>query len=288
MSPTLIIVNPAARSEKTKALRRKIEQLSDKTRICVTTAPGQARAMAESAVRQGCKRIVAAGGDGTINEIVNGIAGSDATLGLLPTGTMNVFATELGLPANKLRECWDIIEAGHTRVVDLPRANQQHFVQLAGIGFDAQIVAATSFDFKKTFGPLSYLLSATQIAARKPPRLVVESDACSCEGSFVLVGNGRFYGGPFLIFKEAKIDDGKLDVLVFKNLGYLDIVRYLQAIIFGTHTKLSDVEYFQTRKVKVHSAGHVPVEVDGEVIGELPVTFRMSSRKLKVFAPPAD
>src|SRR5207302_9508312 len=101
----------------------------------------------------------------------------------------------------------------------------------------------------------------------------------------VLVGNGRYYGGPFVIFKEARIDDGKFDVLVFKNLGYLDIVRYLQAIIFGTHTKLSDVEYFQTRKVSIRSDEHVPVEVDREVIGELPVTFRVAPRKLKVFAP---
>jgi len=287
VKPIIVIINPAARSEKAKSLCRKIEQLSDAAFIHITTAPGEAREIAENAARSGCERIVAAGGDGTINEVVNGIAGTNAALGLLPIGTMNVFATELGLPANNLRKCWDVIEHGHTRLVDLPRANEQNFVQLAGIGFDAQIVAATSFDSKKTFGPLSYVISATQIAAQKPPRLLLETESRKTEGSFVLIGNGRFYGGPFTIFKEAKIDDGKLDVLVFKNLGYLDIVRYLQAIIFGTHTKLPDVEYFQTRKVSVRSDDEVPVEVDGEVIGELPVTFRIAPRKLKVLAPPA-
>ncbi len=285
MPPILIIFNPAAHSEKAHALLRKIEQLPGGAQIRLTTAPGEARAIAESAVRKGVTRIVAAGGDGTINEVVNGIAHSDVSLGLLPIGTMNVFAAELGLPLNSLRKCWDIIERGETRLVDLPRANRHQFVQLGGVGFDAQIVAATSFDSKKTFGPLSYLLSATQIASQKPPRLVIESPAHNCKGSFVLIGNGRYYGGPFVIFKEALIDDGMLDVLVFKNLGYLDIVRYLQAIIFGTHTRLKDVEYFQTKKVSIHSEDDVPVEVDGEVIGKLPVTFRIEPHGLKVFAP---
>lgn len=283
MSPTVIILNPAARGEKAKALHRKIAQLSHHADIRLTTAPGEARDMAEEAVREGCTRIVAAGGDGTINEVVNGIAGEDISLGLLPIGTMNVFAAELGLPTNNLRQCWEVIERGQTRLLDLPRANDQHFVQLAGIGFDAQIVAATSRDFKKNFGPLSYVISAVQIAARKPPRLHVKSTGHSCEGSFVLIGNGRYYGGPFTIFKHAQLDDGLLDVLVFKNLGYLDIVRYLQAIIFGTHTKLPDVEYFQTKKVSLRSEEAVPVEVDGEVIENLPVTFRLAPRALKVF-----
>lgn len=290
MSPILVIINPAARGEKAKALRRKIETFSPRADVRMTSAPGEARALAESAARQGCERIVAAGGDGTINEVVNGIAGTNAALGLLPIGTMNVFATELGLPSGNgnLRKCWDIIERGEARVIDLARANDAHFVQLAGVGFDAQIVVATSGDFKRTFGPLSYVINATQIAAQKPPRLFVKADdGIAREGSFVLVGNGRHYGGPFVIFKEARLDDGLLDVLIFKNLGYLDIVRYLQAIMFGTHTQLADVEYFQTKKVRVRSDEHVPVEVDGEVIGEVPATFRISSKKLRVLAPPA-
>lgn len=286
MTPILVIINPAARSEKAKALCRKIETLSPRASIRLTSGPGEARALAEAAAREGCTRIVAAGGDGTINEVVNGIAGTGAALGLLPIGTMNVFATELGLPAGNLRKCWDIIERGETRTIDLARANDQHFVQLAGVGFDAQVVAATSGDFKKTFGPLSYVISATQIAAKKPPRLsITADDGVAREGSFALIGNGRHYGGPFVIFKHAQIDDGLLDVLIFKNLGYLDIVRYLQAIMFGTHTRLADVEYFQTKKVRVRSDLHVPVEVDGEVIGEAPVTFRISSKRLRVLAP---
>ena len=287
MPRTIVILNPAARGTKARALWEKIRGFSEDALVRMTSEAGQAREFAEQAVEQGFDTVVAAGGDGTVNEVVNGIAGSDAALGLLPMGTMNVFAAELGIPANNLRKCWEIIDHGHTRMVDLPRANNRAFVQLAGVGFDAQIVQETDGEFRKNFGPLSYLVAATQIAARKPPMLTVEANGKQRKGSFVLVGNGRYYGGPFVIFNNAKVDDGKLDVLIFKNLGYLDIVRYLSGIAFGTHLDMHDVEYFQTRKAVVKSAGQVPVEVDGEVISTVPVTFHLSRHKLKVLAPPA-
>ena len=126
---------------------------------------------------------------------------------------MNVFAAELGLPLNDLSLCWDIIQNDHTRVVDLPTANDKYFVQLAGVGLDAQAVQETSATLKRNFGPLSYLISAAQIAGRKPPKLFIESeDSSVLEGSFVLVGNGRRYGGPFPFFKQAVLNDGLLDL----------------------------------------------------------------------------
>jgi diacylglycerol kinase (ATP) len=287
MNEIVVILNPAARGRKSRALWEKVRKLSSDAFVHTTREQGEAREFAKQAAERGCKIVVAAGGDGTVNEVVNGLAGSDVAMGLLPIGTMNVFAAELGLPTNNLRKCWDTIKAGHVRLVDLPMANRHAFVQLAGVGFDAQIVQETSRDFRKQFGPLSYLVAATQIVSRAAPELVVEAGGKHKRGSFVLIGNGRYYGGPFVIFKDAKIDDGKLDVLIFKNLGYLDIARYLSGIVFGTHADLHDVEYFQTRRVVVRSAGSVPVEVDGEVIGNVPVTFRMSTHKLKVIAPPA-
>ena len=246
-----------------------------------TGAPGDARLLARQAAEEGFRVVVAAGGDGTINEVVNGLVGTDAVLGILPVGTMNVFAAELGLPT-AIDQAWAVIRERHTRHVDLVRANEQYFVQLAGVGLDAQVVQATSRTLKKNFGPLSYLISAAQIAARRPPQLIIEHDNVRQEGSFVLIGNGRYYGGPVAFFKDARIDDGKLDVLIFKNLGYLDIARYLGTILMGSHTDLADVEYFQTRQVHVSSDQDVPVEVDGEVVTQLPVTFRISSRKLCV------
>lgn len=283
MQEILVILNPAARSERAKAAWKRIEKLPHCT-MRATVGPGDAHRVAAAAVREGFKTIVAAGGDGTVNEVVNGIAGSDVALGILPVGTMNVFAAELGLPGD-LEEAWAIIRAGRTRRVDLVRANQQYFVQLAGVGLDAQVVQATSWESKKNFGPLSYLISAAQIAAKKPPRLFVEADGVVREGSFVLIGNGRYYGGPVAFFKNARIDDGKLDVLIFKNLAYLDIARYVATVLMGKHTDQPDVEYFQTKKALVRSDEEVPVEVDGEVVTTLPVTFRISSRKLRVVVP---
>ena len=220
MSKTLIILNPAANSERAQRQQARVESFARDCVVCSTSCTGEAESMARRAAEEGFDKIVAAGGDGTVNEVVNGLAGTEATLGLLPIGTMNVFATELGLPVHDLERCWNIVQGEHTRAVDLPRANQKFFVQLAGVGLDAQVVKETSAQLKRNFGPLSYLISAAQIAARQPPRLFIKSEDTSIdEGSFVLVGNGRLYGGRFPFFKHAALDDGLLDVVVFKRLG---------------------------------------------------------------------
>ncbi len=237
-------------------------------------------------MEQGFTTIIAAGGDGTVNEVVNGLRAADVTFGILPIGTMNVFATELGIPQGNLEKAWEVIAAGQTREVDLPKANDEYFVQLGGIGLDAEVVRRTTPDSKRTLGPLSYLLTLAQVAARKPPTVLVDPvDGETREGSFVLVGNGRLYGGPFVLFKDAKLDDELLDVLVFKNQSHWDIIRYFQAIAFGNHADLPDVEYFQTRGLRLMSREYVPVELDGELSGALPYEFGFSKRKLRVLAP---
>jgi YegS/Rv2252/BmrU family lipid kinase len=232
--------------------------------------------------------VVAAGGDGTVNHVANGIAGSNAALGILPMGTVNVFAMELGLPSNDLDLCWKIVEAGNVRLVDLPSANGKYFVQLGGIGLDAQAVKETTLAFKRSLGPLSYLISAAQIAARQPPKLFINSeDAPVREGSFVLVGNGRLYGGPFPFFKQAVVDDGLLDVVVFKRLGFLEIIKYLHDVVFSSDIRVPEIEYFQTRQLRVSSEQDVPVELDGELAGSCPVDFEMHEKGLSVLAPSA-
>jgi YegS/Rv2252/BmrU family lipid kinase len=283
MSGTLVILNPAAHSERALRKRAQVESLALDCVVCATTRTGEAELMARRGAEEGFEKIVAAGGDGTINEVVNGLADTDVTLGVLPIGTMNVFATELGLPVHDLEFCWNIVEGDSTRSVDLPRANQKFFVQLAGVGLDAQVVQETSSQLKRNFGPLSYLISAAQIAARQPPRLFIQSeDASIDEGSFVLVGNGRLYGGRFPFFKHAVIDDGLLDVIVFKRLGYLEIIKYLQDVIFSSKIRVPEIEYFQTRRLRVDSDQSVPVEVDGELVGNCPVQFSLHERSLRV------
>jgi diacylglycerol kinase (ATP) len=286
MNNTLVILNPAARGARARRQRTRVESVARGSVICETSRSGEAEALARRAAQEGFERIVAAGGDGTIHEVVNGLAGSNAALGLLPIGTMNVFATELGLPIHSLGLCWNIIKGGNTRLVDLPGANGKHFAQLAGVGLDAQVVKETSLVLKRSFGPLSYLIHAAQIAARVPPRLFIESENASIdEGSFVLVGNGRFYGGPFPFFKQAVIDDGLLDVVAFKRLGYLEIIKYLQNVLFSSEIRTSEVEYFQTRQLRVSSDQMVPVELDGELVGNCPVEFSVKKRALRVLVP---
>lgn len=286
MNKTIVILNPAARSEKASRLDERIRELSGGAPMRLTSEAGDARRIAAEAVRDGAEVIIAAGGDGTLNEVVNGIGNAPVRLGILPVGTMNVFATELGIPHGNLERAWSIIEQGKVVAVDLPKANDTHFIQLAGVGLDAEVVRKTTADSKKALGPLSYLLTLVQVAAHKPSRVVVETEGGRIrEGSFVLIGNGRLYGGPFPVFKRASLYDGLLDVLVFQNQTHWDVVRYFQAIAFGTHPELPDVEYFQTSSIKVTSPGDVPVELDGEVAGMLPCLFSVEAQKLRVIAP---
>ncbi len=286
MNKTLVILNPAARSDKASRLRERISALSGGASMRLTSEAGDARDIAAEAVREGFEVVIAAGGDGTLNEVVNGIGGSSVRLGILPVGTMNVFATELGIPQGNLERAWSVIEQGKVVEVDLPKANDTHFIQLAGVGLDAEVVRKTTADSKRALGPLSYLLTLVQVAAHKPSRVLLEAEGGRIsEGSFALIGNGRLYGGPFPVFQRASLFDGLLDVLVFQNQSHWDVVRYFQAIAFGTHPQLPDVEYFQTSTLRVTSSGDVPVELDGEVAGMLPCLFSVSSQKLRVLAP---
>ncbi len=289
MTNTVVILNPVAGGPETlRDWQERVESISHNCPIRVIAHPGEAEALARNAVEEGFVRIVAAGGDGTVNHVANGIAGTNAALGLLPLGTVNVFAMELGLPAHNLQVCWSIIEDGNVRLVDLPSANGKHFVQLAGVGLDAQVVKETSLAFKRSFGPLSYLISAAQIAARKPPKLFIESENAPVEeASFVLIGNGRLYGGPFPFFKHAVLDDGLFDVVVFKRLGYLEIMKYLQDVVFSSDIRAPEVEYFQTQRLRVTSEQDVPVELDGELAGNCPVEVRIQKKALQVLAPPS-
>ena len=289
MTDTVVILNPRAGGlESARDWQDRVESLVGGWPIRVTSHAGDAEVLTRQAVEEGFRCIVAAGGDGTVHQVANGIDCTKVALGILPLGTVNVFAMELGLPSNDLQLCRDVIATGNTRLVDLPSANKKYFVQLGGVGLDAQAVKETSVAFKRSLGPLSYLISAAQIAARQPPTLFIETENASPrEGSFVLIGNGRLYGGPFPFFKQAVIDDGLLDVVVFKRLGYLEIIKYLHDVVFSSDIRVPEIEYFQARNLRITSKQDVPVELDGELAGSCPVEFQMHEKALCVLAPPA-
>ena len=294
MKKPLIILNPAAHSEKAVRLTERIHALCTGAEVRLTSMPGDAERIAREAVGEGFTTLIAAGGDGTINEVVNGLVATrnpDVRLGILPVGTMNVFAVELGIPLNSLEKAWEIILKNEVRHLDLPvcktAEESRCFVQLAGVGLDAEVVRRTSRESKKALGPLSYLLSLAQVAGVKPPPVTIESeDGMVRSGSFVLLGNGRFYGGPFKMFRKGSPCDGLIDVLVFRNQSPWDLFRYMNAILIGQHAELSDVEYFQTTSLSLHSESPVPYELDGEMAGYLPLSLRVEKGALPVLAPP--
>jgi diacylglycerol kinase (ATP) len=280
-----IIFNPAARGGKAVSLQGELKELAGTIPIFVAAESNSIQELAAALTKQGYDHIIAAGGDGTINGVINGIGAADVLLSVLPLGTMNVFAYELGIRSSQLKKCWEMIELGQPRTVDLALANQNYFVQLAGVGLDAMTVQATDLQMRKTIGPVSYLLSAAKVIGGPAPTLLVRfEDGSETAGCFVLIGNGRFYGGPFSLFQHARNDDDLLDLLIFKHQSYLDIFRYLQGVLIGNHTDLPDVEYRQVSSAEVMSEHSVPLELDGDVSGSTPVHFQIAPRKLQVVA----
>ena len=291
MTSFFVIFNPAARGERSRRVRQFLDS-RPKTAVTLapTERPGDAKRLAAQAVTDGYGLIIAAGGDGTINEVVNGIGLSGVPLGILPGGTVNVLAQDLKIP-RRLDAAWSMIEQGLAKVVDLAQAEfggqKRFFLQLAGVGFDARAVRAASWELKKRIGPLSYIWAGLQ-TLNQPHAHVdvsVNGDAPHAGGVAVLVGNGRFYGGPFKLFPKASMEDGLLDVCVFERGGYLDMLRYGQGILRAAHVGFRDVQYFQAKEFTCSAAQPVPFQLDGEDAGDAPVRFSVVPRALRVIVP---
>ena len=232
--------------------------------------------------------VVAAGGDGTLNAVVQGLAGSHTALGVLPAGTMNVFARELGLPFNSLKKSLQVLEEGFIKEVDLFEANGHAFVQMAGIGFDAQVIEETPLEQKKIFGPMAYVMAAMKVLGDKPPKMrIVCDDGSVEEGVCALVGNGSLYGGQVKLFRKADHSDEMLDMLVFTEAGYKLVRDSVKGIATGAiDAGNSSVKYLQGKSFQVHCDREVPMEVDGEYIGRVTdVSLLPAKRKLRVIAP---
>jgi diacylglycerol kinase (ATP) len=293
MNKPFVIFNPVARGEKSQRARKFLEaKAGQQLTLAETAIGGDAKFLAAQAVRDGYEIVVAAGGDGTINEAANGIGRSGTALAVLPLGTVNVFARELGIP-NDLEAAWRIVQRGTIRTIDLARAQangtERYFVQLAGVGFDARAIQQASWELKKKIGPLSYVWAGLKTAGRPSGPVEVSwngAGAHAC-GPVVLIGNGRFYGGTFAVFPMAALDDGRLDVCVFEDAGYLDMLRYFHGVVRGTHPRLRNVRYFQAEEFVCSGPARIgtPFELDGEVAGESPVRFTVLPRALRVMVP---
>ena len=284
-----VILNPRARSQRAGGLAQRIREVSPCVRILATSEAGEARSLACQLSREGYAKIVVAGGDGTVNEVVNGLvdAGLETApcLGILPSGTMNVFARELRLAGRDLERCWRTIDESQGSPVDLWRADDRYFVQVAGIGLDADIIEHTTWDMKVRYGPLSYVIAGLREMREFRETVVVRAEGHpEREAAYVLAGNGRLYGGPFKVFPDARIDDQLIDVVLVEKHGFRSLARLMQAFTLSGYRGLPGLHYFQTRSMTVFGGGGkaIPVEVDGDLSTVTPVTFRCAPQRLRV------
>ena len=282
-----VIFNPKARSQKGGRVLRFLMHHANRFALFATNHAGEARELAARFAAAGEPVVIVAGGDGTLNEVVNGLIGSKTLLGVLPAGTMNVFAREMGIPFGSLEQAFQVIERGFVREVDLFEANGSPFAQMAGVGFDAMVIEETTWESKKMLGPLAYLLAAVKVLGESPPKMeVICADGRRDEGVAVLAGNGSLYGGPFRFFRNANNHDSKLDVIIFKEAGYRLVLDSLRGLARGGMDSVASTTDFQTEEFVVKADREVPVEVDGEWVGRFSeVRFVESAHRLRVIAP---
>ncbi len=245
--------------------------------------------MARQAVEKGAKLIIAAGGDGTINEIVSGMAGSSAVLGIIPLGTVNVLARELGIPL-KIEKAIKTILDGRVRKIDLGIANSRCFTLMAGFGFDAAVVANVVQPLKDLIGPTAYILKGLETLARyNATKFTLEMpDNRYCGWAYVVVvANSPTYAYKLKIAPYGSHDDGLLDVLVFEQpvtlkLGFL---RQIFEMLIQRHVYDKNVLYFKTTSVIVRSEPDTLVQFDGDPFGKTPVAISISPKALPVIVP---
>lgn len=292
-----VIFNPAARGEKARRLRHFLEGLAHECTLEPTAGPGDARALARQAVRDGFDTIVGAGGDGTLNEVVNGIGDEPGGLdrvafGVLPMGTANVFARELRLPLRP-SHAWEIIRGGAQRQLDLIQADYHEAgrpvrrlaVQLAGAGLDARATQLVEWESKKRIGFLAYILAGFKGLCEAQPIITATVGESIAQGELVLMGNGRRYGGPFVAFPRADPRDGLLEIRVFPKADWRTAAACGWGVLTGRLGTAGRTEDFRASSVTLTASHAVPLELDGEAVGELPARLSILPQRLRVWVP---
>lgn len=291
-----MIFNPSARGARARAVRANLDILSGQPVLFATAGPGDARRLATRAVKEGFETLVAGGGDGTVNEVINGIAdapgGFERTrFGVLPMGTANVFARELRVPFN-LRKAWDVLCRGKEERLDLGLAEfrsngsleRRYFVQLGGAGLDSRAIELVKWETKKRFGPIAYLLAGWE-ALREPHPVVTVEAGSRATGELILIGNGRFYGGPLSFFPNASLRDGLLDICVFPNVSFWRAAQVGLGLLSGRLHRFRPALHLTAASFTLTNSTRVLLQLDGENVGELPATISVLPKALRVVVP---
>lgn len=291
---TCVILNPNAGT----ALAQ--EQLAEQFQrwpgltISQTKEPGDGRQLAAQAVRDDCELVVAAGGDGTINEVLNGLAEdfSRAAFGILPLGTANDFARTINIPAD-VPAAVDILLAGQQEHVDVIRYTGQetrYFINASAGGFSGLVNEALTDDMKQTWGPLAYLRSAAGVLPNlEEYRTYIAFDGEPEEKLHlynIVVANARYVAGGIPIAPEAQLNDGLADIVMVPAASLLDLAVLGPQMLLGGHLASEQIIFRQARKVSVRSEPGMWFNVDGELIGNAPATFEILPRALRIVVGP--
>jgi YegS/Rv2252/BmrU family lipid kinase len=292
-----LIYNPTA-----GALRRDPQQIERLVRALAeqgvdvsrqpTQRAGHATELTRQAVRDGAEVVIVAGGDGTINEAAQSLVGTETALAVWPSGTANVLAKEMRLPGDE-KELVDLIVRRTSRTISVGRAVkpetgwERYFLLMAGIGLDATIVHGVNLGLKRFTGIGAYLASGLEYLARLPlTPFSIEMNGRKLESAFTVISNAAHYAVWFTLAPGAKMEDDKLDVCVFNSRSRLAYLTYaFLSMAGGSHTRSSGVVYQPASVVKANSNDAALVQLDGDVVGNLPMKFEIVPQALRIIAP---
>ncbi len=291
-----IIANPASGGSLSEATLQELAEtarwLTERglpTELRLTRRVGHATEIAHEAASAGYDMVIVAGGDGTVNDVIQALAGYRTALGVLPMGTVNVWAREMGigLSATEARET---LLHGVRRRVDLGRAGQRYFLMMAGIGFDAEVARRVEQGRLKRFGlkMLEYLATVALLSVTRPSdsiRITIGTRRRREQALMVIIGNTRLYGGAMIFTRRAVADDGALDVVVIGSGGIFHRINVLSRALLRRPSAGPRVRYERAQSLRLEARGPAPVQVDGEVIGYLPMTFSVAPLALSVIVP---
>jgi YegS/Rv2252/BmrU family lipid kinase len=260
--------------------------------MCPTTGPGTAGDLVRQAIASGTALILAAGGDGTLNEALDGVANTAVPLGVLPAGTANVLATEMGLGSN-IEQAAMLISQCVPKRIAIGRlecgSKPQHFLSMAGIGFDAHIVYHLSESLKRRLGKGAYWIEGFRQSLRRYPEFQVEIDGgARAVCSFALVSRVRNYGGDFEIARSASLSDNSFEVVLFQGRNPVRYLKYLFGMTTGALPGMRGVSFLRAQCIRIAGAtdASVYIQVDGEYAGRLPARVSLAPDALTILVPP--
>jgi diacylglycerol kinase (ATP) len=291
---TSIICNPGAGSvDDRDSIREKLEKFPSAV-VHFTEEEGDATRLAQEAIENHCELVIAAGGDGTLNEVINGVAPQTEAIqvGLIPLGTGNDFARMLDLPES-IEECIEVLRAGHARPTDLVRVTSdrvRYFINVSAGGFSGTVNEKMTPEIKQNWGPFAYLRCAAEalpeLRAYRTEITLDDSEVLALDLYNVVIANGRYVAGGTLIAPEASIDDGLLDVVLIPQNSAGDIALVAAQMLVGSHLTSEGVVFRRAAKVAVNSVPGMWFNVDGELVGSEPAVFEIIPRALQFRAGP--